>query len=182
MTETSKLQNALIKAGLLSVTFTDVKGGTDYTVETTQLPDITLIELLRYGKRKFNDSLNSSSTDNREEWSTEWIDKAQAGTLGTGSGGSRVSPLTRELREVVLDYLITAGYKVGEARKLVKDPRSGFVTYLTDVISTKQSIPANQVDPLTIEDLMGRNWPTIEAQAQKRLDAKAPDTTLDINI
>lgn len=182
VTETSKLQNALIEAGLLNITFTDVKGGTDYTTDITTLPDVTLIELLRYGKRKFNDSLNSSETDDRQEWSEEWLNKAQNGTLGAGSSGSRVDPLTRELREVVLGYLTSSGFKTAEARKLVKVPFDGFETYLTHVIATKQSIPVVDVDPETVKDLIQRNWATVTDQAQKRLDAKAQSVSLDITI
>lgn len=125
MTEkTTELQAAIIKAGLDKITFGNAE--TSLAIPIAELPDSSLLSILTYGKRKANDYVNaaakeardSDKPENKEDLLEAWISKAKAGTLGLGNTGSRLAPLDRIKRDLVIDLLLSIDMKRKQASKL----------------------------------------------------------------
>lgn len=114
----TELQKALQAAGLKSITYTDSKTDTVIEVSIEDLPDETIVSQFEYGRRMFNDRLNSmegNRGDNRGKLEARLRD----GWTRSHGGGRRLDSVEREAREVVISLLVQARHKSSEARKLV---------------------------------------------------------------
>lgn len=164
------LRAALIEAGVKTIPFSN--GGTDYPVEVEDLPEATLLRIFDYGKRIFNDAVNGAKHQGKEADTAakEWLDKAKAGTLGSRSGGARLTPYTKALREIVRDYLKAAGWDAKEAAKDAKDSENAFCKMLELQIARGKGIPAADVTAEDVEAARAKNWPKVEAKAKAMAD------------
>lgn len=176
----TELQSALINAGMETITFT--AGESEHEIPINKLPDASLIRILQYGKRMFNDYVNSAghaaepkdgeSLDEakargKAEAVETWIKKAQDGTLGQAAGGrSRISPLEREIRNIVESYLRQDGMKATDAKKATKKPEKAFRGYL----QLKLKAAGKKGTSSEVDTAFEKNWPKIESQAQAILD------------
>ncbi len=174
------LQDALIAAGRKEVPFSN--GGTDYPVNVEDLPEATLLKIFDYGKRIFNDSVNSSKHQGKDagEAAAEWLAKAKAGTLGTRAGGSRISPIEKAIRGLVVDYLKAAGWDTKTAAKDAKDPEAAFDKMLELQIARGKGIPASEVTAEDVDKAAMKNWPKLVAKAEQIV--ALANTSLDIEI
>jgi hypothetical protein len=176
----TSIKAALINEGVTEIAFTN--SGTTYPVNVEDLPEATLLRIFDYGKRIFNDAVNGAKHQGKdpEQAAKEWLKKAKAGTLGTRTGGgARLSPLEKEQRGIVEEYLKAAGWKAADAKKEAKDPRKGFKTMLALQLAKGKNIPLNQVEVEDIETAFGKNWPKVEKMAQQRIDM-AQDLDFDM--
>lgn len=115
----SKLHEALVAAGVESLDYADVKTDETITIPVIDLPDATIISQLLYGRRMFNDALNSGDQDDRAGRREELIKRLRDGWTRAHGGGKRLDPVEREAREVVVALMVEARFKASEARKLV---------------------------------------------------------------
>lgn len=178
--DNNTIRAALLQAGRDEIAFSN--GGKDYPTKVEDLPEATLLKIFDYGKRIFNDSVNSAAHQgkDKEAAAKEWLDKAKAGQLGTRAGGSRISPLEKAIRAIVKDYLMAAGWDAKTAAKDVKEPQAAFTEMLGIQISRGKGVPVNQVDAETIEAAFDKNWPKVEEKAAAVVALQAD--TLDIEI
>jgi hypothetical protein len=173
---TKQTQTKSIKAGLITAGVTEIdfaNGGQKYTTNVEDLPEETLLKIFDYGKRIFNDAVNGAvhQGKDREEAAQNWLERAKDGTLGSRTGGgSRISPLEKELRAIVEEYLKAAGWKAGDAKKDVKEPKEGFKAMLALQIARGKSIPMEKVEPTDIDKAFEANWPKVETMAKQRLE------------
>lgn len=188
----NELQQAIINSGLTELEFTS--GDRKETVRVEELPSATLIRLLTYGKRAFNDYVNSaanaaepaegqSQDEAKEAARTEaadtWLQRARDGKLGEAQGGgrTRLTPLEKEIRAIVEEYLRQGGMKAGDAKKASKQPRDAFAGYLGHKLAVAKG-EGNVTEEMAAE-AFDRNWPKVEDQARKRL-ALAESVDIDI--
>ena len=131
-------------------------GDTTFDVETMEIADASLVRIIMYGRRMFNDSVNGTihaekdkPTDDkrsRKAIAQTWIDAMVKGTLGNGRGGhSRVSAIEKELRICVQGLLVNeCGYKSGEATKMVsKGAQATFTNVVAKELSASEDQAAN---------------------------------------
>lgn len=182
MKHESKLHKALNELGLTQMEFQN--GGEKFTTELSELPAETLVKIMTYGKRIFNDAVNGAGHQGKDkaEAAKEWLERAKAGQLGTrtGGGGSRVTPLEKEMRGIVEEYLKAAGWKAGDAKKEAKDPQAGFKAVLRGQIAKAKALPEAKVEDATIEAAFDANWPKVEAMAKQRLEITQGGLSIDI--
>jgi hypothetical protein len=176
----SKLQTALIKAGVESIPFHN--GGVDYPLAVKDMPDATLVAILNYGKRMFNDYVNSAkhAGGEAEEAAEGWIVKAKAGALGGRSGGARLSPLLKAQRGIVVCWLREAGWDAKEAVKAAKNPQQGFKAMLALQIARGKGIAVSAVEPELVEAAFEKNWHKVEAKAQVLLETTTGMIEIDL--
>ena len=174
------LQDALIAAGRESIPFAN--GQTDYPVDVADLPEATLLKIFDYGKRIFNDSVNSSKHQGKDagEAAAEWMTKAKAGTLGTRAGGARISPIEKAIRGLVVDYLKAAGWDTKTAAKDAKEPKLAFGIMLGLQLARGKGIPVKDVEDADIQTALAKNWPKITERAEAMVAIST--STLDIEI
>ena len=174
------LQDALIAAGRTSIPFAN--GQTDYPVEVSELPEATLLKIFDYGKRIFNDSVNSSKHQGKDagEAAAEWMTKAKAGTLGSRAGGARISPIEKAIRGLVVDYLKAAGWDTKTAAKDAKEPQDAFKTMLGLQIARGKGVPVAEIGADDINTAFDKNWPKLAAKAEQIVALAS--TSLDIEI
>lgn len=165
-----------------------------FAVDADAIPEASALRIFLYGRRMFNDSVNSSvnraaekwgaaqtpkqpaskcpesvKTEARERAAREWIQAMRDGKLGE-SRGPAADELTQELRAIVSGYLRQAGLKAKDAGELAKDPEAGFRAFLE--LSLKGKYGARWLEHL--EPAFEVNWPNVEAQAQRVVDMRRP--------
>lgn len=178
--KSTKLQQALIDAGMTELAFHN--GGTDYPVKVGDLPDASLVAIIAYGKRMFNDHVNSAKGQGKDpgQVADEWLTKARNGELGTRAGGARVSPYTKALRDIVAEYLKAAGWDAKEAAKDAKKPEDAFKTMLALQIARGRGVPVADVPEEDVAKAHEANWPKMEKRAQAMVDALSGDLDIDL--
>jgi len=119
---TTNLQGALIEAGITALTFNATASGITRTIPVQEIPDESLIRVLQYGKRLFNDTINRSKDGDKPTSDTaqEWFAALKTGTLGEASG-PRGNPLETAMREVLVAILRGQGLKAKAATEAAKD-------------------------------------------------------------
>ena len=182
--DTTKLQSALIDAGCTSIPFN--VGGVNHSQAIADLPDATILRVLAYGKRMMNDYVNSAKATSDtpvDELSAGWITRAKEGTLGaSGTTRASMSPMQKAITGIVVDYLRASGTKANEARKEAKDPQKAFEGLLRDKLAMAQGIHEAAVTDDQITEAMNKNWPKVEAQAAKVVEAsRGLDIDIDID-
>lgn len=130
----TKLQDALIEAGVKTLDYTDTKADKTITFDIDKVPDETIVSQLHYGRRMFNDALNSGDQDKRDENRAALTKRLQDGWTRGHGGGKRLDPTEREAREAVVDLMVEAKFKASEARKMVSadGAESTFRAHLAD--------------------------------------------------
>lgn len=174
------LKETLKAHGLTAFEFHN--GGKDYHTALDDLHDDSILAIIRYGKRMFNDAVNSAKNQGKEpeEFAKEWLDKAAKGQLGTRTGGARLSPLAKALREIVVEYLRAAGWDAKDAAKDAKEPAAAFRDLLGLQISRARGVPLAEVPKDDIQAAMDKNWPKIEARAQEMVTLAETDLGIEI--
>jgi hypothetical protein len=172
MKHESNLHKALAELGMTQLDFAN--GGETFTTPLSELPAETLIKVLTYGKRIFNDAVNGAGHQGKDkaEAAKEWLERAKEGRLGSrsGGGGSRVSPLENEIRGIVEDYLKAAGWKAVDAKKTAKNPQEGFKAVLRGQLAKAKDQPESKIKQDMVEAAFAANWPKVETMAQQRLE------------
>lgn len=151
--------------------------GEEHVVKTTDLTPEALTGLLMYGRRKANDVFNSAKAGENPLTASEVIAKVVSWDFGTG--GSRVSPLTKAMREIVKGYLVSTGMSAKDAATHAKVPQDGFRMALGFIIAKRDGVPVAKVDPAAVDEAYNGNWGKIETQAQAMVDATSG---LDLDI
>jgi hypothetical protein len=182
--DATKLQTALIEAGMAEITFNITDAET--TVDVLDVTDKGLIALLRYGTRKANDTVNGAISRLKKE--EKPIDKDAIVTeclahilSGETAQRARISPIEAELRSIVKAKLQSIGLKATDAGKLAKDAKAGFSEYLRQYIATAKEIKAVEVEDSTIEAAFAKNWPNIEARANEIIEQKSLKLEIDLD-
>ncbi len=177
MSKQITIKDALIAQGVTEVAF--ATGGMSYATKIEDLPEETLLRIFDYGKRIFNDAVNGAVNQGKDRETTvqEWLAKAKDGNLGSRAGGvSRISPLAREIRNVVEDFLKAGGFKAGDAKKAATKPEEAFKELLALQIARGKGVPVAAVDEAVITAAFEKNWPMITERAQARVDVMKGDS------
>jgi len=172
------LQQAIIDAGMTAIPFGTTEK--DYSIPVAELPDATLIRVLQYGKRMFNDFVNSAKATSDtpvDELAAGWIERAKAGTLGQAGTRQTADPYIKAQRDIVTGMLRQLGVKAVDARKAASDPQKGFV----DVLAAKIKMATGQPAPSdAITAAFDANWPKVQAEAERMVAASRVSLDLDV--
>lgn len=136
--------------------------GEDHPVSIDDMSEAALIGLLMYGRRKANDTFNSAKGGESPISPEAVVDKIRSWDFNYSGGFSRVSPVVKAQRDVVDSMLRSIGYKAAEARKLAKDPLSGFTLYVADM---------TELEGDELEDKVQSNWDKVTLKAAAIVEA-----------
>lgn len=172
----SKLQEAVQNAGLSGLSFFNQKGNIDETVAVSDLPDATLLKLLAYGKRYFNDRVNGyTGKGTKEEYAKGLMDALKAGdNIIISTGG--MSAFDKEYRAL----FCTAYVKTGLATSL----KAAVKAYNDDDYKAMQELAAALLtakgidfDPSELSDYVEAITGKLTTAAQAIVDAA---TSIDL--
>jgi len=151
-------------------------GGEQLPVNVADLSPEALTGLLMYGMRKANDTYNGQKNSDNAMTPEEVIEKIKVWDFG--KGGSRVSPLVKAQRDIVITHLRSIGMKANEANKAAKNPQDGFKVYLRSALAKKLALPEIQVDQESVDKAFEANWARVETKAQEILAMESIDLDL----
>ena len=137
--------------------------------------------IINYGLKQTLADIHAGVTDTAKahQLVVDKISDFERGILPS-SGGSSVSALTVELRNIVASLLKQIGHKSAEAKKLAKDPQKGLKLVIYAAVATKLGIPRKEVNHADVEAAAERNMIKLVTQAKATIAARA--TTIDIEI
>jgi hypothetical protein len=104
------------------------------------------------------------------------------GTYVFGAGGSRLDPVEREAREIVVALLVKQGAKVGIARKAVaKDGAAGaFAAVCRTGLARKAGLDESKVSDSDVQRAVEKNLPAVMERAKAEAARVAAGVEIDL--
>lgn len=175
----TNLQTALQEANLNGLAFYNDKGNIDETVAVSDLPDATLIKLLTYGKRYFNDRVNGyTGKGTKEEYARTLLDALKEGVNVKLT--STASPFDAEMLVQVTAQWIKQGLTKKAATKAAKQDGT-IIKLVCLAAANKLNRP---VDDINMEDYVDHAeafTKQLKQRVQNTVQARCEVITLDFD-
>jgi len=158
-----------------------------HEVSIQDLPAETIDRLLQYGTRMLNDKINSEASKaagegrsyDKDEAANIWIQKAIDGKLGERTARAS-DPLTRIIKDLVVERIISLGITKADASKFAKNPAEGFRMYLELVLAAKHGCTVGELDQKDVDAAVERNWPKVSEKAAQIRDIQSSGDDIEI--
>lgn len=154
----------------------EIEGDT-VAVNGTVLSAPVVEYLLAYGLKQSVDDAGASP-DKAKAGSEARLAALLAGEVPSG-GGARLSPVEKELRDIIGAMLRQTGVKAGEVAKMVREPKDAFASVVRGQIAQKMKVAESAVPAEKVAANVERLFPGLVAKAETRV-AERKEVTLDI--